>query len=247
MISTVIIAKNEEKHIAACIQSVSFTDEIIVIDNGSSDKTTDIAQHLSARVIDMSDIQDFSKLRTRGIEEAQNNWILFVDADEILSTELQSSIIKEIQNPKYVIYYLKRRDHWWGRVLRYGEIQSAYSKGFIRFIRRGTGQWSGAVHEVYKTSKKAGHLSGFIDHYPHVTLHEFVDKINIYSSLRAKELHVYGSSSTILEILFMPFLKFVYTYGVCLGFLDGPSGFVYSFLMSFHSFLVRAKLYMMKS
>lgn len=247
MISTVILTKNEETLIASCIDAVSFTDEVIVIDNGSKDNTIQVAQNNKARVIKLADADNFSKLRNMGLEEARNDWVLFIDADEIVSKELSIEIQKELEKPRYNSYYLKRRDHWRGKVLRFGEVYSAYHCGYIRLLKKGSGTWKNAVHEVFQTTQKIGHVKGFIDHYPHTTLHKFIYDINFYSTLRAKELYQTGKSSNSLEIFITPFLKFFYTYIVLLGFLDGSAGFIYSFMMSFHAFLVRAKWYMMKS
>jgi len=247
MISTVILTKNEEKSLAKCIESVSFSQEIIIIDNGSQDKTISIAQKYATRIIEMPEKFTFSELRNRGLLEAKNNWVIFIDADERVSDELKSEILTITKNRKYAGYYIKRRDHWWGRTLRFGEIRHAYSSGFIRIIQKETGIWSGVVHEVFQTNKKVGLLGGYIEHYPHETLKEFIADINDYSSRRARELYNQEIRVSIIEVLCVPPLKFLYTFFIQWGFLDGTQGFVYSFLMSFHSFLVRSKLYTMKS
>jgi len=247
MISTVILTKNEENTLAACIESVSFSSEVLVIDNGSTDQTIEIAKQRGAHVIEMSETGDFSELRKRGLTEAKNNWVLFIDADERVPDELKNEILLKTQNDTYASYYIKRRDHWWGRTLRFGEVRSAYVKGFIRLAQKESGHWSGAVHEVFQTNKKTGTLDGYLEHYPHPSLKKFISDINDYSSRRAGELFSQGKTSSIAEIICVPPIKFFYTYFFQWGFLDGVSGFVYSFLMSFHSFLVRSKLYIMKS
>ena len=101
----------------------------------------------------------------------------------------------------------------------------------------------GSVHEVFHTAKNIGQLKGFLNHYPHPTLKQFIYDINNYSDIRTTELFNRGIKTNLLEIIFFPFGKFIYNYFFNLGFLDGPAGFTYAFLMSFHSFLVRAKLY----
>jgi len=247
MISTVILTKNEEKSLAKCIESVSFSQEILIIDNGSQDKTISIAQKYATRIIEMSEKFSYSELRNRGLLEAKNNWVLFIDADERVSDELKNEILMISNNRKYAGYYIKRRDHWWGETLRFGEVRHAYSSGFIRIIQKDAGFWNGVVHEVFQTNKKIGRLDGYLEHYPHPSLKEFISDINEYSSRRAGELFSQGKPSSIVEIISVPLIKFCYTYFIQMGFLDGQPGFVYSFLMSFHSFLVRSKLYMMKS
>ena len=101
----------------------------------------------------------------------------------------------------------------------------------------------GSVHEVFHTANRVGQINGFLNHHPHPTLKEFINDINYYSSIRAEELFNRGIKTNIFEIIFFPFGKFVYNHFLNFGFLDGPAGFTYAFMMSFHSFLVRAKLY----
>jgi hypothetical protein len=101
----------------------------------------------------------------------------------------------------------------------------------------------GTVHEVFYTADNVGQLENFINHYPHPTLSEFINDINNYSSIRAEELFTQGVRTNVFQIIFYPLIKFKYNYFILFGFLDGPAGFVYSFMMSFHSFLVRSKLY----
>ncbi|PJC30189.1 hypothetical protein CO051_07025 [Candidatus Roizmanbacteria bacterium CG_4_9_14_0_2_um_filter_39_13] len=247
MISTVIIAKNEEANIASCIKSVLFSDEIVIIDNGSIDDTVSIAKKMKARVVEFPLEKDFSNLRNRGLEEAQFEWILCIDADERVSEILKHSILSELASPRYSSYFLKRRDHFWGSIMKYGEVRNAYVRGYIRLMKKGEGKWSGVVHEIYQDSKPSGFLEGFIEHYPHGSLSEFIRDVNQYSSLRAEELHKKKKTTNMIEICIVPIFKFFYTYILKFGFFDGHAGFVYSFLMSFHSFLVRSKLYMMKS
>ena len=229
------------------MESVSFSDEILIVDNGSSDQTVSIARDNGARVIHVSNATDFSQLRNRGIESAKNDWILFIDADERVSNELRDEIIDKRQKSSMGTYYIKRRDHWWGKSLRFGEVHRAYSRGFIRLIQKGSGTWIGSVHEVFHTNGAVGRLNAYIDHYPHPTLKDYISDINEYSSRRAQELFRRGKTTSVFEIVSFPIFKFLYTYILLLGFLDGVEGFAYSFLMSFHSFLVRSKLYMMDS
>lgn len=247
-LSAVVLTKNEEKNLKICLSSLSICDEIIVVDDDSTDKTTDIAGEYHAKIINHKmDNNDFSGQREYGVEQASNDWVLFIDADEKLSPELQAEIQKlNLEDNKSDIsaYYIKRRDWWWGRELRFGETMSTRNNGIIRLIKKGSGKWEGKVHETYKiNSGQKSTLNGFLEHNPHPTISEFLKSINYYSSIRAQELHKQGKRVNIWEIVLYPLFKFKYTYCIKLGFLDGPAGFVYAFMMSFHSFLVRTKLY----
>ncbi len=173
---------------------------------------------------------------------ARNDWVLFLDADEVITNELKKETLKLKEND-YNSYYIKRRDYWWGRELKYGETSKARNLGIIRLVKKNSGKWFGKVHEEFRSTGKVGQLKNFINHYPHPTVKDFLEEINFYSSLRAKELQAQGKNVNILEIIFYTFGKFILTYFIKLGFLDGPAGFAYAFFMSFHSFLVRAKMY----
>lgn len=242
-ISAIVLTKNEEKNIEACLQSLTFCDEVIVVDDFSTDSTAQIAKEHNATIIPRKLEGGFSAQRNFGMERAKNDWVLFIDADERVSPELQKEIESLDRESAIQTYYIPRRDFWWGTELRYGEVQKVRRNGLIRLIKKGSGQWTGAVHEEFKTDKPTGKLTTFLDHYPHQTLKEFIHEINVYSTLRARELSSQGKTVSIFSILAYPFFKFILVYFVYLGFLDGPAGFAYAFLMSFHSFLVRAKLY----
>lgn len=242
-ISGVILTKNEEKTIERTIKSVKFCNEILVIDDFSSDSTVSKAEKLGAKVYKHNLNGDFAAQRNFAMSKAANDWILFVDADEIITKELADEILR-IRNYELVeAFFIRRRDFFWGRELKYGETRKVRTLGLIRLIRKGSSKWFGKVHEVFITPGKTERLNGFIDHYPHPSLADFLEKINLYSSLRAKELVWQGKNPSLLETIFFPLGKFILNYFINLGFLDGPAGFAYAFLMSFHSFLVRAKLY----
>ncbi len=219
-ISAVILTKGDEKNIDRCLESVDFCDEKLIL---------------------KGEIADFSKQRNIGMEKTKHEWILFIDTDEEVTNELKF----EIQNLKFEnsAYYIKRRDFFWGREMKYGETMKIRNRGLIRLVKKNSGNWHGKVHETFIPTGPVGRLNNFLNHYPHQTLKEFIEKINYYSSLRAEELYQAGKRFYLHEVLLLPFFKFILNYFVYFGLLDGVPGFIYAFLMSFHSFLVRAKLY----
>ena len=257
-ISAVILAKNEEKNIERVINSVKFCAEIVVVDDFSSDDTVKKARELGVNIFQRRLNNDFAAQRNFAMEKVKGEWVLFVDADEEMTRELRNEIKKTIHrnfqsNSKFKIenskqeetqaYYLKRRDFWWGRELRHGETKKIRQMGLIRLVRKNSGYWEGKVHEEFKTDSPVGLLESFLNHFPHPTVKDFINEVNVYSTLRAKELFEHGKNTNIFEIFLYPLGKFLLTYFIKLGFLDGPGGFAYAFFMSFHSFLVRAKLY----
>ncbi len=244
-VTAVILTKNEEKNIERCLKSISFCDEIIVIDDYSTDKTIKLIKDSKVTIFERKLNNDFASQRNFGLSKASNEWVLFVDADEKVSEELKKVInsLVPTESGDTDAYFLKRRDYFWGKELKYGEIKKVRDNGIVRLIKKGSGRWMGTVHEVFHTAKTNGKLNGFLNHYPHPTLKEFINAVNYYSTIRSDELFNRGKKTNIFEIIFFPMAKFIYNYFFNFGFLDGPAGFTYAFMMSFHSFLVRAKLY----
>lgn len=237
-ITGVILAHNEEKKIKKAIESLYFCSEILVLDDNSSDATEKISRQNGARVVSFPISHSFSAARNEAMKLAKYEWVLFLDADEVVTSTLADEI--GVCDGTKDAYAIPRRDFFWGKELIWGETRSARTVGIIRLVKKECGTWVGLVHEVFACFGAVGKLNGFIDHTPHQNITEFIHDINKYSTIRAEELHKQRSVST-LEMIFFPFGKFIYTYCIKLGFLDGPPGFVYSFLMAFHSFLVRSK------
>lgn len=242
-LTAVVLTKNAEKTLDACLESVSFCDEIVVIDDGSDDKTLAIAKKHDAKIYKRPLDGDFAAQRNFALEKVSHEWVLYVDADEQVDKALQREIGDAIVSDEAVAYYLRRRDFWWNHELKYGETMKVRTQGLIRLVKKGSGEWQAPVHETYICKGPTGRLNGFLNHYPHQTLKEFIHEINVYSTLRAKELYDHHTGVSMFHILVYPSAKFALTYFLKRGFLDGPAGFAYAFLMSFHSYLVRVKLY----
>jgi glycosyltransferase involved in cell wall biosynthesis len=251
-ITAVVLTKNEEKNIEGCLRSIDFCGEIIIIDDYSTDNTKNEIlkiknqnDKLNIKIFEKHLNNDFAAQRNFGLSKASNDWVLFIDADEEITQELKKEIVSLLHGSvvKENAFYLRRRDFFWKKELKYGEVSQIRQIGLIRLILKNSGRWMGSVHEVFHTANKIGQLNGYLNHYPHPTLKEFINDINYYSTIRAEELFARDVKTNILQIMLFPFGKFAYNYFLKLGFLDGPAGFTYAFMMSFHSFLVRAKLY----
>lgn len=241
-ISAVLIVKNEEKNIEKCLTNLLWCDEIIVVDDDSSDKTREIIKKYRIRLFKHSLNNDFSRQRNFALSKAKGDWILFVDADEIISSSLQKEIIQKINNSKnnYSGYFIRRRDFIWGKELKHGEVGDIR---LLRLAKKESGKWIGKVHEVWRIKGRIGKLNQPIDHYAHKSTSTFLEKINYYTDIRAKELYERNIKSHWWSIIFYPVSKLFLNYILKLGFLDGIEGLVFSFMMSLHSFLVRAKLW----
>ena len=245
-VSVVILTHNEEGNILDCLESVMFADEIIVIDDYSDDRTEEIIKNLKKSNIKFFKRKldnDFSKQREFGLLKVKNDWVLFVDADERVSTSLRENIQFQISNIQFQninAYYVKRRDIMWGSELKHGETGNMK---LVRFAKKSVGKWKGRVHEVWDVKGVTFELKSVLIHYPHPTVREFLKEINTYSTIRAEELHRSGGKVSFISIIIYPKAKFIVNYLLKLGFLDGLPGFVMALMMSFHSFLVRSKLW----
>lgn len=245
MISAVVITKNEERNIGECLASVSWCDEIIVIDDNSTDKTIEMAKKAKAKIYTHSLGNNFSEQRNFGLDKAKGDWILFVDADERVSSALWYEIMQHTNDSinNYSGFYVKRRDVMWGKQLSHGETGNIK---LLRLAKKSSGRWMGKVHEVWVVDGKKAILNNVLTHYPHNSVEKFLKEINFYTDLRSKELYDKKVKVTWISIILFPTGKFIRNYILKQGFRDGIPGLVLAMMMSFHSFLVRGKLWLMQ-
>lgn len=247
-ITAIILVKNEKEYIARCIKSVVFCDEILVINDNSTDGTIEIINNLGnkkVKIMTHSLNNNFSAQRNFGISKAKNEWILFVDSDEVISDalayEISSAITLKDQNLRsFNGFYIKRSDFIWGKQLKYGETGNI---NLLRLGRNGFGLWKGMAHETWKIEGLIGKLVNPLLHFPHKSLDEFLNEINFYTDIRAKELKDKRVKIFFWSIILYPLGKFIVNYIFKRGFLDGIHGLIFAIIMSFHSFLVRGKLW----
>ncbi len=244
-LSIVVLTQNEADNIERCLRSISWCADIILIDN-STDATVArakkiiIPEHL--RIFTKTESEDFSYLRNFGLEKAQNDWVLFLDADEEVSRELKAEIEIALIETNCVGFYLSRADFFMGKWLRYGETADVR---LLKLGKKNTGRWEREVHETWKISGKIDTLRSPLLHFPHPTVAEFLHRINRWSTLDAQVFYHQGIRSSWWKVLAYPSGKFLRNYIFKLGFLDGTAGIIVALMMSFHSFLTRAKLYML--
>jgi len=241
-LSAVVLTKNEEGNLRDCLESLKFCDEVIVIDDGSTDKTVEIANQLGAKVYTRPLNGDFSAQRNFGLAKASGKWVLSIDADERVGEKLKGEILAEVgrdANP-IVGYFVKRGDYLWGKKLKFGETASL---SFLRLARKSGGEWERCVHEVWQVMGRTKTLTNPLSHYPHQTLREFIHDINFHSDLDVLAKKKEGKRASLFKIIFWPKGKFINNWIFRLGFLDGDRGFLLALLMSFHSFLSWSKLW----
>lgn len=238
-LSVVILTKNNQDRIGKAIRNVgSVSDDVIIIDDNSIDKTRRLALQAGANVY-KNTLEDFSKQRNFGLSKTKHDWVLFLDSDEMLSSKLFREIPEAISKDSTTVgFYLKRKDWFFGKSLKYGENNSAR---LLRLAKRKAGKWRRGVHETWKVKGSTKTLVHPIKHFQNESIFDFVSKINSYSSMHAEENRKEGKRPSLFRIIYYPFLKFLNNWIVRFGILDGTRGFITSFMMSFHSFLAWSK------
>ncbi len=187
-VTAIILARNEEQHIVDCIKSIQFADEILVIDDGSTDQTVSLATGLGAKVIPHPLNGDWSQQRRFGISQAQSEWILFVDSDERVSPELAKSIQRVIQG-EWKAYWLRRYNLFHHNQATHGVVRP---DKVLRLMPREGATVEGAVHEAFISPYPQDTLEGKLYHYTMIIGINFFEKFNKYTSAAANKYKAQG-------------------------------------------------------
>jgi len=241
-LSVTIIAKNEERNIAKALESVSFADEIIVVDSESSDRTCEIARQRHAKVI-VRPWPGHVAQKNYAISQATHDWILSIDADEVVSERLAISIKHALEDPPTDItaYRVSRKVWYLGRWIRHC---GWYPDQRIRLFRKDKSKWGGIdPHDIVQTDGKVMDLDGDLLHFTYRNMAHHLDTVNKYTTIMATRYYELGRSSRIIDVLFRPPFTFIKKYFFNLGFLDGIPGLVICIIASYYVFLKYAKLW----
>ncbi len=239
-VSVTIITLNEAKRIQECIASVSFADEVLVVDSGSSDATVALAETAGARVI-YEPWRGFGEQKQFAVKNAAHDWVFCLDADERPSPELVEEIKKVLQSPQAKAYTMPRCNTFLGRWLRHGE---GYPDRSLRLFDRRSASWSAdPVHEKVETEAIVLDLASDLMHFSEDGVQTYLAKQNRYTSLQAEIMLRKGKSFSPLQMIFSPLLRFVKFYIVRRGFLDGMPGLIHILIGCMNSFTKYAKLY----
>ncbi|MBY0516454.1 MAG: glycosyltransferase family 2 protein [Bacteriovoracaceae bacterium] len=232
-ISLVVITKNEEANIASCIQSCPFVDEVIVVDSGSSDRTEEICKSLGAKFI-FNAWPGYGKQKQFAIEQARNNWILSLDADEYLTPELSEEISRALEFNKEA-YRIPRKQIFMGTICHYGKSVDHP----VRLFNRERGSFDlKNIHESFISTGPVGDLHGFMMHNSGITVFERCKKI-----MRDLELEIQNNSDPSIgvnNVMFDPIRYFLSYYIKHQGYKDGVAGYVMTALFSIQMFLQNA-------
>lgn len=234
-ITATIITLNEEDRIAGAIASLPCCDEVIVIDSGSTDRTREIAAALGARVIPKA-WGGYSRQKNFAAEQARNDWILSIDADERVSVELSVEIMEwKSDSGSFAALSMPRRAFYLGRWINHS---GWYPDRKIRLYDRTRCHWEGDfVHERMKVTGPVGRLDGDLLHFPYRDWSDHRDRIEKYTALAAQAARSAGRRSNMLKLAFAPPLTFIKGFFLNAGFLDGWRGLAIAYMGARYVFL----------
>jgi len=238
-ISAIIITYNEEKKISDCLEALIWTDEIIVVDSGSTDRTRELAMKYTSFVYNM-DWLGYGPQKNRALSLATSEWILSIDADEIVSDSLKNEILASISHNTTTSYELPRLTTYCGKFLHHGGWWPDYT---LRLFKRELGKFSNnQVHERLLIDGRTKRFTHPILHYRSDALEDTLNRMNKYSTLWAEE-HQHKKTGGVFVGLTHAFWHFIKTYLLRMGFLDGREGFLMAISSSIGSFYKYTKLY----
>ena len=239
-ISAVIITKNEERNIGRCLDSLKgIVDEILVVDSFSEDRTREISEKAGAKFVEQQ-WMGYSATKNWANDQAEGPYILSLDADEALSSELRNSIEK-VKGSMNGVYEFNRLTNYCGKWIRHS---GWYPDRKVRLFPKGKARWEGEyVHETLKTDadQPKTHLTGDLYHYSYYQIREHIARANKYSDLAAQKIVDAGKGGLLFKCMVNPYFRFWKHYLLKGGFLDGFYGFVISVIASFEVFLKYAK------
>ncbi|MGC8501501.1 glycosyltransferase family 2 protein [Desulfurella sp.] len=232
-IGCAIITYNEEDSIERALKSVDFCDEIVIVDSYSTDNTVSIAKKYTDKVY-FNKFVNYGEQKNFAIEKLSTDWILSIDADEVVDPSLKAEILKAIKNTKFDSYYIKIQLVFLNKALKFGGAQNWH----LRLFRKGLKFSNSIVHEKVM-SKNASRLNGKILHYSYKDLSHYIEKLNKYTSISAtlnlkKNYNVHPIIRFNLEL----FKRFI----IRGAFLDGYEGVLYALLSSFYQLVKYAKV-----
>lgn len=240
-ISGIIITKNEEEMIEDCVKSLSFCDEVIVVDSYSTDNTVSITERLGAKVV-QTKFTDFSAVRDFALSLSLGDWILYLDADERATDEFKQELVETIKNYREGSgiggYFIRRKNFYYGRDWNYiDRVQRLFYRKF--FIG-----WEGKVHETPRIKGKFGKIKSPVLHYTHRDLTKMVEKTNEWSEFEAElRFKAHHPKMNLFRFVRVMLTSFVKSFFFEKGYKNGTAGLVEGIYQAFSMFITYAKLW----
>ncbi len=244
LISSIIIAKNEEQNIKRCLDSqINVIDDIVLlIDSGTTDNTFKIASTYPGINCEVVEWKGFADMKTYALSKTKYEWVLWIDADEEITNELEMELnaFKE-SIPEYKAYKVARRAFFLGKWIKHSgwypsKVIRLFNKNFAQFNKK-------HVHEGLDINGEIGSLKNDLNHYTDPSIDHYFKKFNTYTSLAALDLFKQGKNASLKDFLVRPIFLFVKMYIFRLGFLDGLHGLILAFFSSAYVFTKYTKLW----
>lgn len=241
-ISAVIITFNEDKYIRRCLESLKgVADEILVVDSRSTDNTREICLSHNVKFIE-HDFEGYREQKNWAMNQAENDIILSLDGDEYLSEELRNSILSVGNNTQPNGYYINRRNNFYGKWMKHSGV---YPDKKLRLFDRRKGEWGGInPHDVFRLNKgsKIKRLKGDLMHTVYDSVEEHKEKNIKFSEISAREYVRLGKRSCLYHLIIHPLWRFIRSYFIRFGFLDGKTGLKVCYYNAQLSYLKHKKI-----
>jgi (heptosyl)LPS beta-1,4-glucosyltransferase len=243
-ISAIVITKNESANIVACLQSLIWVDEVILVDSGSTDNTLELAAQFVNVTILTSTWLGYSGTKRVAVKHTNYDWVLWIDADEILSSELQQELESlALKHTQAVAYHMPRKTFFMGEWVKYtgwypGRVIRLFNKHHCDFNNN-------ILHEgiVVKEGARVDGLKHDILHYSYTSLYQYFHKMNAYGKYGAEELQRRGKKFHAFQLVLNPFTSFIKFYFFKKGFKDGKKGLIISIGSAFSNFIKYTNFY----
>jgi glycosyltransferase involved in cell wall biosynthesis len=238
-LSVAIITKDEEKNLPDCLKSVSFADDIVIVDSGSTDRTVEIAKEFGCRVF-IEDWKGNGPQKNSAVDKCRYDWVFSIDADERIPEETKKDILKVLENPSADAYSFPRKNYLRDRWIKHSDW---WPDRVIRLVRKDKGRFNAKIHDKWATYGTLNNmLQNPVVHNCFSNYSEMLRSLDYYSTATAKELLYEGKKAIILAPFYHGISMFFKTYFLKMGFLDGMDGFVIAVTKAGGSFFKYAKL-----
>ncbi|MBA2412872.1 MAG: glycosyltransferase family 2 protein [Burkholderiaceae bacterium] len=239
-VTAIVIAKNEERVIARCLQSLAWCNEVLLVDSGSTDRTVEIARESNATVLVNTEWQGPAAQRNYGIGAARGTWCLLLDADEWVTESLRCEIRNTLaRSPLQAAFSIPRASSYCGQIMRHG---GWWPDRVTRLVRKGAARFSGGIiHDHCVADGDVGRLAQPLMHESYRDLDQVLGKVNAYSSWGAQDLLRAGKTPSLTRALFSGWFAFFRTYVLRAGFLDGKHGLMLAISNAEHTYYKYAK------
>ena len=241
-LSAYVLTLNEEGKVCDALHSLTWADEIVVLDSHSTDRTEQICRQYTDKVY-QCDFAGFGKLRNQALELVTHDWVLSIDADERVTDELREEIQRELASgPRADAFFVPRKNFFLGRWIRHCGWYPDYRQPQF-FNKHRLRYRDDLVHEGFDVTGRVDYLRGHVLQYPFRDLGEYLRKMSRYSTLMAEQMAARGSRFRTHQLVTHPVFTFIKMYGLRQGFRDGMPGLILSLLYAYYTFVKYAKLW----